>query len=107
MARTTKALDAKSREVEQALYRRAVGFQQREEKTAFEEDGKGGVKEKKEVTIKDVPPDLPAIQAWLKARAPDRWGGGDADKSGPTIRVVSDVPRPEPEPPGPDGPDAA
>ncbi|NLG25165.1 MAG: hypothetical protein GX558_07390 [Clostridiales bacterium] len=106
MARTTKGLDAKSREVERALYRRAVGFQQREEKTAFEEDGKGGVKEKKEVTVKEVPPDLPSIQAWLKARAPDRWGGDGGDKD-PTIRVVSGVPRPNPEPPDPDGPGAA
>jgi hypothetical protein len=92
VTRTKKDEDVESLSVEQALYRKAVGFQQREEKTAFEEDGKGGVKEKKEVTIKDVPPDLPAIQAWLKARAPDRWGGdGGAD---PVIRVVSEVPRP-------------
>ena len=81
--------------VEHALYMKAVGFVQREEKTVTEDDGKGGRREKREVSMKQVPPDGNCIMTWLKDRQPDRWR--EAQDGGGRICVVSDVPRPEEE----------
>ncbi len=83
-------------EVEDAFYLKAVGgITQREEKCVTEDDGKGGVKEKKEVIVKQLPPDLDAIKAWLRERAPGRWRGEAEKGTGGVIRVVSQVPRPD------------
>ena len=61
--------------VEQALLRRAVGFQIREEVSEEITDRDGNVLEtlKHRVVAKEVPPDLRAIQFWLKNRQPERW----------------------------------
>ena len=61
--------------VEQALLRRAVGFQVREELSEEITDRDGNVLEtlKHRVVFKEVPPDLRAIQFWLKNRQPERW----------------------------------
>lgn len=88
-----KALNTK---IEQAFFQKAVGgWEQREEKTVTEDDGKGGQKEKREVLIKRAAPDLDAIRAWLRERAPERWAGEGDKAQGGMIRVVSQVPRPE------------
>ena len=61
--------------VEQALLRRAVGFRIREELSEEITDRDGNVLEtlKHRVMYKEVPPDLRAIQFWLKNRQPERW----------------------------------
>lgn len=83
-------------QIEEAFYLKAVGgLQQREEKTITEDDGKGLSKEKREVTVKQLPPDLDAIKAWLRERSPERWHTeSDKGQSG-VIRVITSVPRPE------------
>lgn len=85
-------------QVEEAFYQKAVGgITQREEKSTTEDDGKGGMKEKREIVIKQLPPDLDAIKAWLRERAPERWRGeGEKNSAGAggVIRVISRVPRP-------------
>ena len=83
--------------VERALYLKAVGFVQREEKTILEEDGKGGTKVKKEVCEKQVPPDGSCIMTWLRDRQPERWARAAGEQAVPSITVVSQVPRPEEE----------
>ena len=86
-------------EIERAFYQKAVGgWLQREEKTITEDDGKGAAKEKHEVILKQMPPDLDAIRAWLRERAPERWRGEpEKQQGGGIIRVVSAVPRPDEE----------
>lgn len=89
-----KALKA----VERALYMKAVGFVQREERTIVEEDGKGGCKTKKEISEKQVPPDGGCIMTWLKDRQPERWARAEGNEGGPaSVTVVSEAPRPEGE----------
>ena len=56
--------------VEDALLRRALGYESRETRTELSAKG-----ERKEVTtVKQVGPDLSAIALWLKKRRPERWG---------------------------------
>lgn len=61
--------DAMDDEVENALYRLAVGYDYTEEKSESTE--KGGTKTV--VTVKHVPPSTTAQLFWLKNRRPDRW----------------------------------
>lgn len=82
------------RAVEQALYLRAVGFVQKEEKTVTEDDGKGGYREKREVVMKQVLPDSGCIMTWLKDRQRDRWEAAQGDCV-TQIQVISEAPRPE------------
>ncbi len=56
-------------EVENALYRRAVGYEYEEVKTKTDADG--GVE--RTVTTKHVSPDVGAAAFWLKNRRPDLW----------------------------------
>ncbi len=56
-------------EVENALYKRAVGYAYVETKT--EKDADGSVKTTQ--TIKEVVPDVTAQIFWLKNRCPDKW----------------------------------
>ncbi|MBR8535420.1 helix-turn-helix domain-containing protein [Carboxylicivirga sediminis] len=62
-------------DVENALLKRALGFEYEEVSTEYEKDPKTGkptpVKTKK--TIKRVPPDVGAIAFWLKNRKPEQW----------------------------------
>ena len=56
--------------VEDALLRRALGYESTELKIEISAKG-----ERKEVTtVKQVGPDLSAIGLWLKKRRPERWG---------------------------------
>ena len=51
--------------VEQALYRRALGYQFKE---VLKKEGRPV-----EIRIKELPPDVAACIFWLKNRDPDRW----------------------------------
>lgn len=82
------------RAVEQALFMRAVGFVQKEEKTVTEDDGKGGYREKREVVMKQVPPDSGCSMTWLKDKQRDRWEAAQGECA-TQIQVVSEAPRPE------------
>lgn len=64
-------------QVEQALLKKALGYESTERKV--ETNAKG---ERKEVeTVKQVGPDMSAISLWLKKRRPERWG--DETQTGP------------------------
>lgn len=59
-------------EVENALLKRALGFEYEETETVYEDvDGKPKKRIKK--TIKYVPPDTSACIFWLKNRKPNHW----------------------------------
>lgn len=63
-------------EVENALYKRATGYDYTE---VSAEKGPQGEKIKK--TVKHVPPDTGAIAIWLKNRRPDKWRDKPAEVS--------------------------
>ncbi len=58
------------RQVEDSLYRRAVGFEYEEIKVIATKDGKTAKVEK---TKKFIAPDVTAQIFWLKNRQPERW----------------------------------
>ena len=59
-------------EVENALLKRALGYDYTEERVERSQDG--GKKSIKTVqTVKNIPPDTTAQIFWLKNRRPDRW----------------------------------
>lgn len=61
-------------EVENALLKRALGYDYTEEKIDIESTPGGMVKSRKITqTIKQVAPDVGAIALWLKNRRPDKW----------------------------------
>jgi len=59
--------------VENALFKRAVGYEYDEIKQYITIDKKGNKVKKVEKITKHVPPDVGAIIFYLKNRAPDRW----------------------------------
>ncbi len=62
--------------VEEALLRRALGFQQQEVHSEDLVDKKTGEvleNSKRRTVTKDVPPDVRALLFWLKNRKPERW----------------------------------
>lgn len=59
-------------QVEDALLKKALGYENVERKVEISPKG-----ERKEVeTIKQVGPDMSAISLWLKKRKPQQWGDG-------------------------------
>lgn len=67
-------------EVENALLKRAKGYEYLEEKVEIEELPGGVIKSRKVVqTIKQVAPDVGAAAFWLKNRKPDVWRDRPAD----------------------------
>ncbi|WP_099205640.1 transposase [Scatolibacter rhodanostii] len=61
-------------EVENALLKRAKGFEYCEEKIEMETNGAGQVLSRKVVqVVKQVAPDVGAAVFWLKNRKPDAW----------------------------------
>ena len=68
-----KGKDVADREIENALFKRAKGYDVIETKTKTKN---GGVIEKTETT-KHIPGDTTAQIFWLKNRKPEYWGGGD------------------------------
>ena len=61
--------DVVDREVENALLKRALGYEYEEVKEKFED----GVITERTVTKKEVVPDTTAQIFWLKNRKPDKW----------------------------------
>ena len=59
-------------EVENALLKRALGYEYEEVKTYIEENN-GVIKKRKEITKKVIAPDTTAQIFWLKNRKPSTW----------------------------------
>lgn len=75
-------------EVENALLKRARGYEYEEVVTEVYGDGKKHVKKIK----RHVPPDVTAQIFWLKNRRPDRWRDKPAEpKQDERVKVVIDV----------------
>lgn len=71
-------------QVEDALLRKALGYESREQRVEISAKG-----ERKEIqTVKQVGPDLSAISLWLKTRQPERWGDG-AGEEGPENNLLA------------------
>lgn len=68
-----KGKDVADREIENALFKRAKGYDVTETKIKAKN---GVVIEKTEIT-KHIPGDTTAQIFWLKNRKPEYWGGGD------------------------------
>lgn len=64
-------------EVENALLKRATGFEYTENMTEYLPDGSV----KTRVTVKTVVPDVGAAAFWLKNRRPDKWKDKPVDES--------------------------
>lgn len=60
-------------EVENALLKRALGYEYEEVKTIIEKDAKGNPKTKVEKTKKQVVPDVTAGIFWIKNRKKQQW----------------------------------
>ena len=61
------------RQVENALLKRALGYEYEEVKMVVEKDEKGNEKKRQEKVIKKVVPDTTAQIFWLKNRKPVEW----------------------------------
>ena len=61
------------RQVENALLKRALGYEYEEVKMVVEKDEKGNEKKRQEKVIKKVIPDTTAQIFWLKNRKPEQW----------------------------------
>lgn len=69
-------------EVENALLKRAKGYEYTEEKVEIETDRRGKVVSRKVVqTVKQVSPDVGAAAFWLKNRRPEKWRDKPVDES--------------------------
>lgn len=74
-------------EVENALYKRAIGYEYEEEKTYIQEvDGK--VTKKKEIIKRHVPGDTTAQIFWLKNRKPKEWRNNPENQENKNDRVI-------------------
>lgn len=80
--------DERDRKIEEALYRRACGYDA--EDTVIEENEKG-VKERS--TRYHVPGDVRAMIFWLQSRMPDRWkaGPGERGEPGKGVNIIDDI----------------
>ena len=68
-----KGKEVIDRQVENALLKRALGYEYEEVKQIIEKDEKGKDRKRIEKTIKHVSPDTTAQIFWLKNRKPDVW----------------------------------
>jgi len=68
-----KGKEVVDRQVENALLKRALGYEYEEVKTYVEIDGHGREKKRKEITKKIIAPDTTAQIFWLKNRKPHEW----------------------------------
>lgn len=72
-------------QVEDALLRKALGYQSAERKVEITSKG-----ERKEVeTVKQVGPDVSAINLWLKKRKPECWGDSEAESAPPANNLLA------------------
>lgn len=80
------------RQVENALLKRALGYEYEEVSEKYE----GGVLTERKVTTKQVVPDTTAQIFWLKNRKPSDWRDkpeGKTEQGG--ITIVNNIPRPD------------
>ncbi len=68
-----KGKEVVDREVENALLKRALGYEYEEVKQIIEKDEMGKDRKRIEKTIKRVIPDVTAQIFWLKNRKPNEW----------------------------------
>jgi len=68
-----KGKEVIDRQVENALLKRALGYEYEEVKQIIEKDEKGKDRKRIEKTVKHIPPDTTAQIFWLKNRKPDVW----------------------------------
>ena len=68
-----KGKEVIDRQVENALLKRALGYEYEEVKQIIEKDEKGKDRKRIEKTVKQVIPDTTAQIFWLKNRKPDVW----------------------------------
>lgn len=78
------------RKVENALYKRALGYEYEEVKMVVEKDEKGNEKKRQEKVIKKVVPDVTAQIFWLKNRKPEQWRDRHNIDHAGTLEVKSD-----------------
>lgn len=82
-------------EVENALLKRALGYDYTEEKVEIERTANGKIKSQKVAqTLKHVPPDVGAAAFWLKNRRPDKWRDrpvGDAESFGQLEKLIEGI----------------
>ncbi len=72
-------------QVEDALLKKALGYQSAERKVEITAKG-----ERKEVeTVKQVGPDVSAINLWLKKRKPECWGDSDFEGVPPENNLLA------------------
>lgn len=79
-------------EVENALRKRATGFEYTEEKVEMFTDEGGNVRSKKVTqTLKVVPPDTGAAILWLKNRLPKKWRDRHFDQQDDTDTINQNI----------------
>ena len=80
------------RQVENALLKRALGYEYEEEKENFE----NGICLERTITKKEEVADTTAQIFWLKNRKPDEWRDKpEAEQSTGGITIVNNIPRPD------------
>ena len=87
-----KGKEVIDRQVENALLKRALGYEYEEVKQIIEKDDKGKDKKRIEKTVKHVVPDVGAQIFWLKNRKPHEWRDKqqvDLDITG--VQIIDDI----------------
>lgn len=86
-----KGKEVIDRQVENALLKRALGYNYTESKT--EQSEKDGIK--KSITIKEVVPDVTAQIFWLKNRKPNEWRDKqDIEHTGNMgVNIIDNIPK--------------
>lgn len=80
------------RQVENALLKRALGYEYEEVKEKFE----NGICVERTITKKEVVADTTAQIFWLKNRKPDEWRDKpEVEQSTGGITIVNNIPRPD------------
>lgn len=87
-----KGKDVIDRQVENALLKRALGYEYEEVKEKFE----NGICVERTITKKEVVADTTAQIFWLKNRKPEEWRDKpEAEQSTGGITIVNNIPRPD------------
>ena len=86
-----KGKEVVDRQVENALLKRALGY----EYTETKEKREGGVLTEVTTTVKQVVPDVTAQIFWLKNRKPDKWKDKREEEppEGGGVVIVNNIPR--------------
>ena len=82
------------RQVENALLKRALGYEYEEVKMVVEKDEKGNEKKRQEKVIRKVVPDTTAQIFWLKNRKPGEWRDrreASVDLKSENVVIIDDI----------------